>query len=74
MTESGSAMTMSLAFAKERFEIKSGGCGTLMRNSEMKIVNPQTGASLPRNQAGEICIRSPQIMKGTQCIVYLFMF
>ncbi|XP_038878634.1 4-coumarate--CoA ligase 1-like [Benincasa hispida] len=64
MTESGSAMTMSLAFAKEGFEIKSGGCGTIMRNTEMKIINPQTGASLPRNQAGEICIKSLQIMKG----------
>ncbi|XP_022933955.1 4-coumarate--CoA ligase 2-like isoform X1 [Cucurbita moschata] len=64
MTEAGSALTLSLAFAKERFPIKSGACGTLMRNSDMKIVNPQTGASLPRNQAGEIWIRSPHVMKG----------
>ncbi|XP_022135247.1 4-coumarate--CoA ligase 1-like, partial [Momordica charantia] len=63
MTE-GLVFTMSLAFAKERFEVKSGACGTLMRNSEMKIINPQTGASLPRNQPGEICIRSTQFMKG----------
>lgn len=31
----------------------------------MKIVDPDTGASLPRNQPGEICIRGSQIMKGT---------
>ncbi|KAJ6713198.1 4-COUMARATE--COA LIGASE 2 [Salix purpurea] len=30
----------------------------------MKIVDPETGASLPRNQPGEICIRGDQIMKG----------
>lgn len=65
MTEAGSVMTMSLAFAKEGFGIKSGGCGTIMRNSEMKIVCPQTGVSLPRNRTGEICIRSFQMMKGT---------
>ncbi|KAL4035905.1 hypothetical protein IC575_004615 [Cucumis melo] len=64
MTEAGSVMTMSLAFAKEGFGIKSGGCGTIMRNSEMKIVCPQTGVSLPRNRTGEICIRSFQMMKG----------
>lgn len=65
MTEAGSVMTMSLAFVKEGFGIKSGGCGTIMRNSEMKILNLQTGESLPRNQTGEICIRSSQMMKGT---------
>ena len=55
---------MSLAFAKEPFEVKSGACGTVVRNAEMKIVDPETGLSLPPNQAGEICIRGAQIMKG----------
>ncbi|CAN6450173.1 unnamed protein product [Victoria cruziana] len=55
---------MCLAFAKEPFEIKSGSCGTVVRNAELKLVDPDTGASLPRNQAGEICIRGNQIMKG----------
>ncbi|XP_062164660.1 4-coumarate--CoA ligase 2-like [Alnus glutinosa] len=64
MTEAGSVLTMCLAFAKEPFEIKSGACGTVVRNAEMKIVDPETGASLPRNQAGEIYIRGSQIMKG----------
>ncbi|KAE8056776.1 hypothetical protein FH972_013516 [Carpinus fangiana] len=57
MTEAGPLLAMCLAFAKEPFEIKSGACGTVVRNAEMKIVDPETGASLPRNQAGEICIR-----------------
>ncbi|XP_015877593.1 4-coumarate--CoA ligase CCL1 [Ziziphus jujuba] len=64
MTEAGPVLSMCLAFAKEPFEIKSGACGTVVRNAEMKIVDPDTGASLPRNQAGEICIRGSQIMKG----------
>ncbi|CAN4084257.1 unnamed protein product [Withania somnifera] len=63
MTEAG-ALSMSLAFAKQQFEVKSGSCGTVVRNAEMKIINTDTGALLPRNQAGEICIRGHQIMKG----------
>ncbi|KAG6649128.1 hypothetical protein CIPAW_07G191300 [Carya illinoinensis] len=63
MTEGG-ALSMCLAFAKLPFPIKSGACGTVVRNAEMKIVDLETGASLPRNKAGEICIRGSQIMKG----------
>ncbi|XP_021294689.1 4-coumarate--CoA ligase 1-like [Herrania umbratica] len=64
MTEAGPVLAMCLGFAREPFEIKSGACGTVVRNAEMKIVDPDTGSSLPRNQAGEICIRGDQIMKG----------
>ncbi|PWA99282.1 4-coumarate--CoA ligase 2 [Artemisia annua] len=64
MTEAGPVLAMCLAFAKEPFEIKSGACGTVVRNAAMKIVDPETNASLPRNQRGEICIRGDQIMKG----------
>ncbi|ERN07293.1 4-coumarate--CoA ligase 2 [Amborella trichopoda] len=64
MTEAGPVLSMCLAFAKEPFEIKSGSCGTVVRNAELKIVDPETGVSLPHNQAGEICIRGAQIMKG----------
>ncbi|XP_018830336.1 4-coumarate--CoA ligase 1-like [Juglans regia] len=64
MTEAGPVLSMCLAFAKEPFDVKSGACGTVVRNAEMKIVDPETGASLPRNQPGEICIRGDQIMKG----------
>ncbi|KAG8639524.1 hypothetical protein MANES_14G151400v8 [Manihot esculenta] len=52
MTEAGPVLSMCLAFAKDPFEIKSGACGTVVRNAEMKIVDPETGNSLPRNQAG----------------------
>ncbi|XP_060171549.1 4-coumarate--CoA ligase 2-like [Lycium barbarum] len=64
MTEAGPVLSMCLAFAKQPFEVKSGSCGTVVRNAEMKIVDTHTGAFLPRNHAGEICIRGDQIMKG----------
>ncbi|XP_054781103.1 4-coumarate--CoA ligase 1-like [Prosopis cineraria] len=64
MTEAGPVLTMSLAFAKEAMEVKAGACGTVVRNAEMKIVDPETSESLPRNHPGEICIRGDQIMKG----------
>nr|AAL35216.1 4-coumarate:CoA ligase [Amorpha fruticosa] len=64
MTEAGPVLTMCLAFAKEPIDVKPGACGTVVRNAEMKIVDPETGNSLPRNQSGEICIRGDQIMKG----------
>lgn len=64
MTEAGPVLAMCLAFAREPYEIKSGACGTVVRNAEMKIVDPETGSTLPRNQPGEICIRGDQIMKG----------
>nr|ACI23348.1 4-coumarate CoA ligase 1 [Leucaena leucocephala] len=63
MTEGG-PLSISLSFAKEPVEMKSGACGSVIRNAEMKIVDIETGASLPRNRAGEICIRGNQVMKG----------
>ncbi|GKB10523.1 4-coumarate--CoA ligase 2 [Tanacetum coccineum] len=66
MTKAGPVLAMCLAFTKEPFEIKSGTRGTVARNAELKIVDPETNASLPRNQRCEICIRGDQIMKGYQ--------
>jgi 4-coumarate--CoA ligase len=66
MTEAGPVLSMCLAFAKEPFTVKSGACGTVVRNAELKIIDPDAGnKSLGRNQPGEICIRGQQIMKGT---------
>ncbi|KAK9697513.1 hypothetical protein RND81_08G042600 [Saponaria officinalis] len=64
MTEAGPVVAMCLGFAKEPMPFKSGSCGTVVRNAELKIIDPETGLSLPRNQPGEICIRGSQIMKG----------
>ncbi|KAF6138513.1 hypothetical protein GIB67_022547 [Kingdonia uniflora] len=51
---------MGVAFAKEPLEIKTGSCGTVVKNAEIKIIDPDTSAFLPRNKPGEIL----QIMKG----------
>ncbi|KAJ1268680.1 hypothetical protein BS78_07G153200 [Paspalum vaginatum] len=64
MTEAGPVLSMCMAFAKEPSPVKSGACGTVVRNAELKIIDPETGLSLPRNQPGEICIRGKQLMKG----------
>lgn len=63
MTEAG-PVALSLGLAKVPFTVKPGSSGTVVRNAEVKIVEPETGVSLSYNQAGEICIRGPQIMKG----------
>uniref|UniRef100_A0A2P2KGG1 4-coumarate-CoA ligase 2 n=1 Tax=Rhizophora mucronata TaxID=61149 RepID=A0A2P2KGG1_RHIMU len=64
MTEAGPVLSMCLGFAKQPFPTKSGSCGTVVRNAELKVVDPETGCSLGYNQPGEICIRGAQIMKG----------
>lgn len=65
MTEAGPVLSMCLAFAKEPLPSKSGSCGTVIRNAELKVIDSETGCSLGYNQPGEICIRGSQIMKGT---------
>ncbi|KAI3917597.1 hypothetical protein MKW98_021359 [Papaver atlanticum] len=64
MTEAGPVLAMSLVFAKQPFSSKSGSCGTVVRNAELKVIDPETGLTLRHNQPGEICVRGPQIMKG----------
>uniref|UniRef100_A0A1U9WSG4 4-coumarate:coenzyme A ligase 2 n=1 Tax=[Ixeris] dentata var. albiflora TaxID=190261 RepID=A0A1U9WSG4_9ASTR len=64
MTEAGPVLSMSAAFAKQPLPTKSGSCGSVVRNAELKVIDPDTHSSLGYNQPGEICIRGPQIMKG----------
>lgn len=64
MTEAGPVLSMSAAFAKQPLPTKSGSCGIVVRNAELKVIDPYTRCSLGYNQPGEICIRGPQIMKG----------
>ncbi|KAI7752669.1 hypothetical protein M8C21_029202 [Ambrosia artemisiifolia] len=64
MTEAGPVLSMSAAFAKQPLPTKSGSCGSVVRNAELKVIDLDTRYSLGYNQPGEICIRGPQIMKG----------
>ena len=71
MTEAGPVLSMCTAFAKDPpMPTKIGSCGRVVRNSELKIIDPKTGVSLTYNQLGEICIRGPQIMKGSLFLVF----
>ena len=43
---------------------KRGSIGRPIPNTEARVVDVATGAELGPNEAGEICIRGPQVMKG----------
>lgn len=44
--------------------------GRLAENLEAKIVDPDTGEALPPGQRGELWLRGPTIMKGTnRCLL-----
>ncbi len=48
----------------ERNNRKFGSIGIPIVDTEMKIVDINTGEDLPQGETGEICIRGPQVMKG----------
>lgn len=61
MTET-SALGTSTAMLAER---RPGSIGFPVPNTEMKIVDLDTGTSeMPLGETGELCIRGPQVMKG----------
>jgi acyl-CoA synthetase (AMP-forming)/AMP-acid ligase II len=43
---------------------RPGSVGVLLPNTELRVVDPATGADLGRNQTGELLARGPQVMKG----------
>jgi acyl-CoA synthetase (AMP-forming)/AMP-acid ligase II len=49
---------------KDPDRIKHAAAGIVVSNTEVKVVDIETGAELDPNQEGEICIRGPQVMKG----------
>jgi acyl-CoA synthetase (AMP-forming)/AMP-acid ligase II len=44
--------------------VKFGSVGVPAPNTDVKIVDLETGAALGRGERGEVCVRGPQIMKG----------
>lgn len=63
MTEAG-VVSMCLGFAKRPLKFKSGSCGSVVRNSQIKVVDLKTGVLLSRNHVGEIFVKSDAVMKG----------
>lgn len=48
----------------ERINRKFGSIGIPIVDTEIKIVDINTGKDLPQGETGEICVRGPQVMKG----------
>ncbi|HKY93466.1 MAG TPA: class I adenylate-forming enzyme family protein [Nevskiaceae bacterium] len=58
-------MTICTAFtAQTSAEEYAGSAGAPLPGNTLKIVDPHTGAVLPRGQRGEMCIKGPTLMQG----------
>ncbi|HVT34907.1 MAG TPA: AMP-binding protein, partial [Nevskiaceae bacterium] len=62
MTETSPISTQSAA--DEPFEQRVSTVGRVHPHVEIKIVNPETGAVVPRGEAGEFCTRGYSVMLG----------
>jgi fatty-acyl-CoA synthase len=57
--------TISTAFAHDTpLEVAAGSHGEVLPGNTVKIVDPLTGAILPRGRAGEIAVKGPTLMLG----------
>jgi fatty-acyl-CoA synthase len=61
-TEASPAITMSST--TDSIETRVGTVGRPMPGVEVKVINRETGETLPDNIAGELCARGYNIMKG----------
>ncbi len=61
-TESTPVVTMSAA--DDPLEVRVATVGKALPCTEMKIVSPLDGSTLPRGQQGEVCARGYMVMKG----------
>ncbi len=60
MTETSPIATCNPRYGKK----KIGSVGIPIADTELKLVNPETGEPVPLGETGEICIRGPQVMRG----------
>ncbi len=61
-TENTGAMTVTLP--DDPFERKAATVGKALPHTDIKIVDPATGATVPVGERGEICCRGPIVMAG----------
>ena len=62
MTETSPVCNMTEV--DDPLEIRCGTVGRVMPHQEQKIVDPASGALLPRGEHGELCYRGHQVMRG----------
>jgi fatty-acyl-CoA synthase len=62
MTETSPVCNMTEV--DDPIEVRVGSVGRVMPHQEQKIVDPETGATLPRGMQGELCYRGYQVMRG----------
>ncbi len=60
----GLTETSPVTHATPPGQYKAGSIGVTVSNTEVRVVDPETGQDLGRNQDGEIWIRGPQVMRG----------
>jgi long-chain acyl-CoA synthetase len=60
MTETSPLTTMNPAKGKK----KLGSIGLPLLNTDIKLVDPETGKEVALGQPGEICVKGPQVMVG----------
>jgi long-chain acyl-CoA synthetase len=60
----GLSETSPLAIANPVHRPKAGAIGIPLPDTDAAIVDPQTGAEVPRGDAGELVLRGPQVMRG----------
>ncbi len=61
-TETSPGLTMSSA--DDPLELRVTTVGKALPNTEIQIVDPETGATLPLGEQGELCARGYMVMKG----------
>ena len=62
MTEIGAGATLS--FLDSDREVRTTLTGWPLPGYEVKVIDPLSGASLPADESGEICVRGYQVMQG----------
>ena len=56
--------TATMAFVDDTIEDKARTIGTAMPNTEVKIIDPETGHTVPIGEVGELCVRGYHVMLG----------
>jgi len=60
----GLTETSPVSHATPPGRFKPGSIGVTVSNTEIRVVDPESGVDLDRNEDGEIWIRGPQVMQG----------